>query len=88
MPAATLLREAGDPLQAVHPDLAADRGGQRDDPGGRAVGEPQEVGRRVHRVTGAVQPVGGLDQLHDLLLAALQRVVDLGARRSPRTAAR
>jgi hypothetical protein len=38
-----------------------------------SVGEPQEVGGRVHRITGAVQPLGGLDQLHDLLLAPPQR---------------
>ena len=74
-----VLREAGDPLQAVHPDLPADRGGQRDDPVRRAVGEAQEVGRRVHRVAGAVQPVGLLDQLGDLPLPAGQGLLDLGA---------
>ena len=72
-----VLRETGDPLQTIHPHLPADRSGQRDDPRGRAVGETQEVRRRVHRITGAVQPVGALDQLHDVVLAALQRVLDL-----------
>ena len=33
MPGRHVVREAGDPLQAVHPHLPADRGGQRDDPG-------------------------------------------------------
>ena len=72
-----VLREAGDPLQAVPPDLPADRGGQRDDPRGRPVGEAQEVGRRVHRVPGAVQPVGGLDQLHQPRLLLLRQLLRL-----------
>ena len=43
------------------------------------VGEAQEVGRRVHRVAGAVQPVGRLDQFGDLPFPAAQRLLDLGA---------
>ena len=74
-----VLREAGDPLQAVHPELPADGGRQRDDPGRRAVGEAQEVRRRVHRIAGTVYPVGLLDQLGDLPFPAAQRVADLAA---------
>lgn len=78
-PGPDVLREAGDPLQAVHPERSAQGGGQCDDPGRRAVREPQEVRRRVHRVTRAVQPVHGLDEVRDLRFPAVQGLLDLGA---------
>ncbi len=71
--------EARDPLQPVHMDLTAERCRQRDDPRRRAVREAQEVRRRVDRLPGGMPPVGGLDQRHDLGLAAGQRPLHLAA---------
>ena len=80
MPAATLsgkLETHFRPSTRIGPPIEAGSAMIRD---GRAVGEAQEVRRRVHRVTRAVQPVGVLDQLGDLPFPALQRVLDLRRR--------
>ena len=71
--------EAGDPLDPVHADVAAERRGQRDDPRREVFGEPQEIGRRIDRVAFAVPPVGGLDQFENVLLPPSQYLVYLSA---------
>ena len=76
-PGRHILRETGNPLQPIHPGWSADRGRQRNDPRRRTVGETQKIRRRVHRIPGTMQPVGGLDQLHDLFFLSLQRTLDL-----------
>ena len=78
-PGVNVLREAGYPLHAVDARLSADRGGQCDDARGRPVRKPQEVRRRIDRVTLAVDPVRLFDQRDDLLLMPAQHLVDLCA---------
>ena len=78
-----VLGKARDPLQAVRPHVAAERGRERVDAGGRPIGEAHRVRVRADRVAIVVEPVRSLDQFDDLALAPLERGLDL-ARRRPR----
>src|ERR1700754_1845222 len=86
-PCRHIVSKAGDPFHPGHPYDSPQGGRQCDDPYRGTVRKSQEVRRRVHPVPGSVPPVGGLDQLHDLLLEPLRALAAPGRWTPPRTRA-